>query len=75
MIEQWQYVFVGVQYIEDIPMVYCVNDHHLPNWEDGPSLHIFINNLAQEGWSLTSVGYDSHGQIKTLVLQRAVESG
>lgn len=48
--QKWEYMFVWI----DLSRPREANGKELPNWEKGPNVYAFSNQLGEEGWELVS---------------------
>lgn len=60
--QQWEYVFVTCEYANDDWQPRFVNGEELRDWQDGPPMYAFTNEMGAHGWELVSVAVPSNGQ-------------
>jgi hypothetical protein len=51
-VEQWEYLFVAAYASRGTHRVQRANGHQLEQWEDGPTLYDYCQDLGDEGWEL-----------------------
>jgi hypothetical protein len=50
-VQKWEYLCVSLN-VEKPYVPRYVNGQELPDWEKGPSLFVYLNELGTQGWEL-----------------------
>ena len=69
--KKWEYLFVDANmypFGNKLISLY-VNGEELRDWKQG-SLHLFVNNLGEDGWELVSMDHDSKYDQNSFIFKR-----
>ena len=56
--QKWEYIFLTATWNEGWK-VELVNGETVEDWQDGPSMFDYVNELGQQGWDMISWQYFS----------------
>ena len=70
---RWEYVFITCGYSAGLWRPQFINGNQVANWQLGPAIHDYANQLGDEGWELantTFVALHSGEQSYRLIFKR-----
>jgi hypothetical protein len=62
---RWEYLFVRCQLHDGRWRPYLLNAQAVENWEAGPDIAAFSNQLGAEGWEMVNVAVTGNAQGET----------
>ena len=63
MLVKWEYLFVVCEHLRGDWRPQFVNGQELNNWQHGPTIYEYSNQLGQQGWELVNLvtGHNDEG--------------
>ncbi len=55
--EKWEYLTVDAQGAKGFWKPYYVGNQQLQNWQNGPTVFDYMNQLGEQGWELVTAHY------------------
>lgn len=65
-VDKWEYVFVTCDYANDDWQPRYVNGEELRDWENGPPMYTFCNEMGNHGWEMVTLALTTTSQGSTL---------
>lgn len=76
--QKWEYLFVRSAFAQprnrnDPLRPHFINGQELRDWERGPTIYEFANQMGEQGWELVSFSYQGEYPQPSMVFKRPKE--
>ena len=68
--QKWEYLSLLARLVNEDWRPKYQNGTQLPDWENGPKVYDYLNQLGDAGWELVSETFDSDNHVMRLRFKR-----